>query len=467
MSLRLRVVVFIVGLAVMAVELTAVRLLAPHFGTSLFVWTNVIAVVLVALAAGYGLGGRWADRLPVEDVPTALYRCVFGAGLWIVLLPAAIDPLTAAARFLQPGGSVVIPSLFVAAFLFGAPVFAAGLVTPLAARSAVRDAAHVGRPLGGLFVLSTLGSLAGTFLPVFATIPYAGVRATFWIVGGLMLVAGAAGGRRRFLVLALVLALIAWSEHQRTKNASVLWEGDSVYQHLRVFQNFDGSRFLQVNEGRGMQSYFRPDTVWTGYYWDTAAIPPRLQPGGRNYLFLGLGGGTAARIVHESFPDVSLDGVEIDPKMVEAGRRFFGLEAAPVAVSIADARVFLEATEKVYDYVMLDVYRDNRSIPAHLATREFFELVRNRLTPKGILLMNVSTAEKGRELLGLIRNTLASVFPKVYQLQGPAGAVLLFGFREEPSTVPSGMAPVIYDATGETATDDRSRAEILAAQAVQ
>ena len=121
----------------------------------------------------------------------------------------------------------------------------------------------------------------------------------------------------------------------------------------------------------------------------------------------------------------------------------------------------------LYAYIMLDVYRDNRSIPAHLATREFFELVRKRLTPQGVLLMNISTAEKGRELLGLIRNTLASVFPKVYQLQGSAGAVLLFGCREEFSTFVPGMVPVAYDAAGETATDDRSRAEILAARAAE
>lgn len=455
-------IVFVAGLAVMAVEMTATRLLAPYFGSSLYVWTNVVAVVLISLALGYGGGGRLADRTPPALLISKIRLALFAAGVWTLLVPVFLRPAVALAALGVSGGSVVWPSLAASFLLFAAPLACAALITPLASRAMVTDAAHVGRPVGDVFLVSTLGSLIGTFLPVLVTIPRLGTRGTFFLFGSLLAAVGAWGGRKRWMLLLALAGLLAWREHREAKPANVLWEGDSVYQHLKVVRYFDGSLALEVNEGRGMQSYYRSTSAWTGYYWDYAALLPAINADGRDYLFLGVGGGTSARLVHSLFPDVRLEGVEIDPQIAELGRLYFGLADVPMEVSIGDARVFLEKSSKSYDFLMVDVYRDNRAIPPHLATREFFDAVRRRLSPRGALIMNVSTPRGGERLLSVIRNTLASSFRYVYEMRGPAGARLLFGFVERPTLLAGGMTPVVFDPSETVATDDRSPVEVLA-----
>jgi spermidine synthase len=252
-----------------------------------------------------------------------------------------------------------------------------------------------------------------------------------------------------------------------SKSPFVVWEGESVYQHLRVVRSFDGAMRLEVNEGGGMQSLYHPDRILTGYYWDSAAIPPALNPEGRDYLFVGLGGGTAARIVHHYFPEIRMDGVEVDARVTDLGRRYFGLGELPMMVGVMDGRLFLEASSKIYDFVMVDVYKDNRTIPPHLSSREFFELVRRRMSPRGILFMNVSVPTGRRELAQVLKNTLASVFPAVYEIRGPVGASLLFGFNERPGLLGLGMTPVVFDPSTTVATDDRSTVELLGARAAE
>lgn len=279
--------------------------------------------------------------------------------------------------------------------------------------------------------------------------------------------------KRGLMAMAAALGLIAAATaivRTGPKDPGLLWEGESAYQHLKVREDFEGTRVLEVNEGRGMQSVYHPRRFFTGYYWDFAAVPPAIfgdggdVADGKDYLFVGLGGATGARLVHHLFPHVRLEGVEIDPKVVDVGRRFFGMGNIPLSVTVADARVFLTRTRKMYDFLMVDVYRDNRAIPPHLATREFFDLARSRLTSRGILLMNVSVPPRAEALLEVIRNTLAAVFPFVYEVQGTAGSRLLFGFLEPPGLLAGGMTPVAFDSSKTVATDDRSPVELLGAR---
>lgn len=459
-------IAFVAGMAVMAVEMTATRLLAPFFGASLFVWTSVIATVLVALASGYEAGGRLADRTPRDLLFKTILRTIFGAGILIVLIPMALPTVVGAIRIWGHGSglwSVLIPSLLVAIVLFAGPIFLMGMVTPLCARAAVTDASHVGQPVGRLFFVSTLGSFLGTFLPVVATIPTVGSRGTFLIFGGLLAVLGLWGGRRRWLILLGILALVSFIEARRAKDPSVLWEKESVYQHVRVRKSFDGALMMEVNEGRGMQSYRKPGQELTGYYWDTALIPPVLYPQGRSYLFLGVGGGTAPRLVSRSFPDMKLTGVEIDPVMIEAGQRYFEMDQVPMATIISDARLYLAESSQTYDFMMVDVYRDNRSIPFHLATREFFQLARSRLTSGGILLMNVSCAAGGERIFETIAATVGSVFPFTGYLKVGSGACEILA-SQRPLL---GLFLPLPMEKGAMATDDRSNLEILSALSVR
>jgi spermidine synthase len=461
-------VVFVSGMAVMAVELTAVRLLAPFFGASLFVWTGVIGVVLGALSLGYWLGGRAAARRRGLQAVRTLGAMVFLSGLLTLLIPVLQGPVVSLAR--AAGASSLWPSLIASCLLFIPPMVPAGMVLPLATEILVEGGENAGRGVGVLFFVSTVGSLLGTFLPVLVTVPYLGARLTFVLFGASLLLSGALLRRALVWFAAGALAVggvLVLLPRIEAKSPFVVWEGESVYQHLRVLRSFDGATRLEVNEGGGMQSLYHPDRILTGYYWDAAAIPPALNPKGRDYLFVGLGGGTAARIVHHFFPDIRLDGVEVDARVTDLGRRYFGLGEIPVNVALSDGRMFLERSAKRYDFVMVDVYKDNRAIPPHLATREFFELARLRMSPEGILLMNVSAPPQHRELVQILQNTLAAVFPAVYEIRGPVGASLLFGFNEPPGLLGPGMMPVTFDPSTVVATDDRSTIELLGARAVE
>ena len=459
-------VVFISGMAVMAVELTAVRLLAPFFGASLFVWTGVIGVILGALSLGYWLGGRAAERRRGVGAVRTLGAMVFLSGLLTLLIPVLLVPVVSLAR--AADASIFLPSLIASCLLFVPPLVPIGMVLPLATEILVERGENAGRGVGSLFLVSTVGGLVGTFLPVLVTVPHLGTRITFVVFGAALLAAGALARRSLvwvwFAVGALAVGgILVALPRMEAKSPSVLWEGESVYQHLRVLRSYDGTMRLEVNEGRGMQSVYHPNSVLTGYYWDSAAILPSLNPAGRDYLFVGLGGGTAARIVNHYFPDVRMDGVEVDAAVADLGRRYFGLGEVPVNVAVADGRVFLEQSPKRYDFVMVDVYKDNRAIPPHLATREFFELARRKMSPKGILFMNVSAPKRAEALLEVIRNTLAAAFPVVYEIQGPVGARLLFGFLQTPGLLAGGMTPVAFDPSKTVATDDRSPVELLGA----
>lgn len=211
-----------------------------------------------------------------------------------------------------------------------------------------------------------------------------------------------------------------------------------------------------------MHSYFKPGQDLTGYYWDAALLPPVLNPGGRKYLFLGVGGGTAPGLVSRYFPDITLTGVEIDPVILEAGRLYFEMDRVPMKVVVADARLYLLNSGESYDFMMVDVYRDNRSIPFHLATREFFELVQDRLAPNGVLLMNVSCVEGGEPLFEAISATVASVFPYTGYLKVRGGACELFASRH-PLDLLGGPLPPLPASFQAIARDDRSRIEILSA----
>lgn len=461
-------IVFVSGMAVMAVELTAVRLIAPFFGASLFVWTGVIGVVLGALSLGYWLGGRAAARRRGVDAVRTLGAMVFLSGLLTLFIPLLLIPIVSLAR--AANASALLPSLIASSLLFVPPLVPAGMVLPLATEILVERGENAGRGVGLLFLVSTVGSLVGTFLPVLVTVPHLGTRLTFVLFGAALLAAGALArrGLAWFAIGAIAVgSVLAALPRIEVKSPSVLWEGESVYQHLRVLRSFDGATRLEINEGRGMQSLYQPNRILTGYYWDAAAILPALHPDGRDYLFVGLGGGTAARIVHHYFPDVRMDGVEVDRVVTDLGRKYFKLGALPINISVADGRMFLEKTPKRYDFVMVDVYKDNRAIPPHLATREFFEMARLRMSPKGVLFMNVSTPPKRRELAQVLKNTLAAVFPAVYEVQGRAGATLLFGFNAPPGLLAMGMTPVDFDPSVTVATDDRSPVELLGARAVE
>jgi spermidine synthase len=407
--------VFLAGVGTLATEICASRLLAPYYGSSTIVWANIIGLVLASLSLGYWLGGRIADRRPSARL---LGQLVLGAAVLVAVIPFVSRPiLDVAAKGLDElSAGAVIGSFFATLFLFAPPVVVLGMVAPFAIRLALDDVRSAGVVAGRLYALSTVGSLLGTFLPALLTIPLVGTQRTLLASAALLAAAAAVVLGRRWAVAAVAIgALVAIPPGVvKASEGRVLYEVESPYQFVQVVER-DGARRLFLNEGIAVHSIWRPNTVLTGGVWDAfLAVPALLDHPPRRAAILGNAGGTIARAFGRFWPDVEIDGVEIDPAVSEAGRRYLGMNDNPrLVVHDADARPFLRRTDKQYDLIYVDAYHQPY-VPFYLATREFFRLVRDRLATGGIVALNVATVPDDRSLEENLAATLATELPSVY-----------------------------------------------------
>lgn len=425
----LNLLVLVGGFASLGLELSAARLLDPWFGNSILVWAALIGLVLACLSLGYWLGGRVADRRPEAG---RLYAMALAAGLLIALIPAASQPaLRRAALSSLTLDNVSLGVLLAAGaailLLFGLPTVLLGTITPFALRLAVGDVAGSGRVAGRLYALSTVGSLLGTFLPVLVLIPTIGTRLTFVLLAsvvgmtalvGLWLerspLAGAA-----LLALPTLLGIAASASSGVIKpEAGLVLEGESLYNYYQVIEQ-GPERWLKLNEGVGIHSVYHPQSPLSEGIWDYFLAAPLFSRGpvqvDRVYL-LGLAGGTAAQLFSDSYGPMPIDGVELDPDIIAAGRRYFNLDAYPNIHAIAaDGRAWLwgQGGRTPYSVIAIDAYRPPY-IPFHLTTVEFFQIVSDNLAEDGVVAINAARSRDDYALVGALAATLAQVFPSVY-----------------------------------------------------
>jgi spermidine synthase len=414
---RLTALVFVAGIGSLATEIAASRLLAPYFGNSTVVWANVIGLVLASLSLGYWLGGRIADRRPEARL---LGLLVAAAAVLVAVTPFVAKPfLDLTIEGLdEVSTGAAIGSFFGVLILFAPPVILLGMVAPFAIRLGLDTVESVGTVAGRLYAVSTVGSLLGTFLSALVLIPLIGTQRTLLASAALLAFAGATLLGPRWLVLAVALAaLLAVPPGAVKAREGVVHEDESLYQFVQVTER-DGTRRLYLDEGVAVHSIWRAEDVLTGGVWDTfLALPPLLGRPLERVAILGNAGGTTARAMGVYYPDAEIDGVELDPAVTEAGRRFLGLEDNPrLHVHTADARPFLRRSEGGYDLIVVDAYRPPY-VPFYLATREFFELVRERLAPGGIVALNVASVPGDTRLARAIATTLADEVPAVWTWQ--------------------------------------------------
>jgi spermidine synthase len=407
----------VVGAASLGAEIAAARLLAPWFGASTIVWANTIATVLVALSGGYWVGGRLADRDPTFAglcrlvlVAAALMAAVpFVAGPFLRVSVDALDSIEAGA---------FVGSLLAVLVLIAAPVLVLGCVAPYAVRLSVGTLEEAGRVSGRLYAISTMGSLGGVFLSALVLIPFAGTRRTFLFFALALGLVALLGLRRRAAILApaLVAVLIALPTPavKATAEGRVIWEAETDYQYARVVQRDDGERQLELNEGLAVHSVYTPGQWLTDNYWDEPLVLPfaaRATPP-RSIAILGSAAGTVARAYGHFFGATRIDAVEIDPKLTEVGRKLFDLRAPDLHTHAADARPWLRATDRRFDVIYVDAYRQPY-IPFYLATKEFFRLAKQRLNPGGTVIVNVGHPEGSQRLEQVLTATMRSVFGHV------------------------------------------------------
>jgi spermidine synthase len=426
------VVVFVVGAASLGTEIAVARLIAPFYGASNLVWANTIAVVLVALALGYWLGGRLADRWKTMG---GLALLITVAAVLLGAVPFAAEPFLrlSGRAFSSLSIGIFAGSLASLLVLVALPLLLVGAVTPWALRLKLADLGDTGRTSGRLSAIGTAGALVGTFAASLVLVPYLGTRQTFLVFALSLALVAAPGLPRRALLVSIVLVGALLAPQGLIKPAAagerVLYETETRYQYAQVVQTGDGTRYLELNEGQAEHSVYRPDTVLTGGYWDSLLTLPfaALGHAPRSLAVLGNGAGTVDRAYARYFPTTSIDAVEIDPALTQIGMRWFGLQRRPqLQLVTADARPFLRTTDHRYDTIVVDAYRQPY-IPFYLATTEFFALVRQRLLPGGVVIVNVGQPSGQHALEKVLAATMHTAFPTVRRDQVSDSNTMLLG----------------------------------------
>jgi predicted membrane-bound spermidine synthase len=471
---------FITGATVMAAEMAASRLVAPYFGSSTPVWATLISVVLGGMALGAHLGGRVADRL---GRPEPLLAALCAVAAHLALLPFL-------ARLLLPGATTAVLSghplmalgrvgLFTLAML--PPLLVLGAVGPYLLRLGLGQLAAAGSRAGSLSAASTTGSIAGTLLAAFAALPLLGTARAMALFALVLGTTASLGLRWRWRLaafavpaVALLLGPLALPRHPRAREAS-----ESPYAYVQALEHPSGARELVFDEGFAVQSLWYPgqpvrQEVFAHYLLAPAMAtqPPRAP----RVLLLGLGAGTSARGLLETYPGARVVGVELDPEVVRLARAHFALPAE-VEVHVGDARAFLARDTRRYDAIIVDAFRFPY-VPFHLTTREFMEEVATHLEPGGVACFNVGRYREERAVVDAVAATMAAVFPEVRaaDARNRSNTLLYAGapglaerLSERTGTLPRHLQPLALRVKGELRpvlggeplTDDHAPVELL------
>lgn len=423
--------VFISGMTSLAAEFGASRLLGNVFGTSNPVWAAIIGLILIYLTAGYFLGGRWADRSPH---PKTMYSILAWAAFTLGVVPYIAGPvLRTAANAVDNLQIGIIAGAFVGVLvLFTIPVTLMGMISPFAIRLSLSDAGQAGNTAGTIYGISTIGSFIGTFLPTLLLIPTIGTTRTFLVFSlALLLVAlvglGLSGGRRAVLPALLMLAVLVLLAFFGAgggikKSTGQIFETESAYNYIQVLE-IKGTYYLRLNDGQGVHSEYDPDTLEYGGPWQQFLVAPFFYPGRQpaditRIAIVGLAAGTTARQAAAVYPNVTIDGFEIDPKIVQVGRDYFDMNLPNLNVIVGDGRWGLEQSPHKYDLICVDAYRPPY-IPPHLTTREFFQIAADHLNQNGALAINVGRAPGDRRLIDGLATTIGTMFSSIYVMDIP------------------------------------------------
>lgn len=420
-------------MSTLAIEFTTSRMLQAVYGTSNIVWANVIGLVLFFLTLGYFLGGWLADRHPS---PRLFYWLVSLAGftsVFFLLLTAALLKTAASALAAVNVGAILSSFLGVLFALF-VPITLLGCISPFAIRLGVRNVNEAGRISGRIYAVSTWGSLLGTYIPVLVVIPLAGSRLAALLFGSLLLLVGLGGliqtGRRAalsalLLPLLLIPVAFAWAGGSVKDYPGQIYETESAYNYIQVIRR-DGCNYLLLNEGQAYHSYYCDgDRVPRISVWSIMLAAPYFRPSAaaeeapvQHMAVVGLAAGTIPRQFTRVFGPVPIDGIELDPAVVEVGRRYFSLEEPNINVIVGDGRYQLNRLPGRYDVITIDAYKVPY-IPWHLTTQQFFQETRARLTPDGVVAVNVGRAPGDRRLVNAMAATMLTVFPSVHAIDVP------------------------------------------------
>lgn len=405
------------GALVMVIEVLGSRVIGPFYGVSLFVWTSLITVTLVALAAGYVSGGMFSDR---HADPAWLYSIILLAGLAVLVIPAAKLPVLKMCQPLGLRGGAFASSLV----LFGPSLFLLGCVSPYIVKIAAREMKNIGRTVGMLSAVSTFGSFLGTVSTGFILIAWFGVSLIFQVIGTLLVCLAVfyfVIFQRRFLFLALMVlpAILSAKAAPASKllpdgtTVTRIYEKESFYGSIKVIDHSGPTGTVRsmlidgLTQGRMDISDSMPVS---SYIYFMQFIPYALNPEGKRCLVVGLGAGLVPMWYEQQ--GITTDVIEIDPHVLNAARTYFGFKVSG-DVFLDDARYHLNNSTRKYDYVVLDVFNGDTT-PGHVLSLEALEVIRKRMNDRGVLAVNlIGSLKRENFMTASIVETLKKVFPNI------------------------------------------------------
>ncbi len=438
-TLIIYAVAFVVGAIVMGFEMLGSRYLNPYFGSGIYTWAALISTVLAALCIGYFLGGWLADRRPSAAV---LGITVLIGSVYLLFLPLFSEPVLES--LLTSFDDIRTGSLASSFAIMFFPVTFLGMYSPFAIRLLLRTTHGSGTVSGMVYGISTFGSIVGTLGTTFWLIPLIGTRAITISLGAAGVLAGlflivAARGRRTAasaLIAALVIAALApLPSHaedllDEAARAALLARRDGRIAHVEteyndIFVTKQGHILSMSFSLKGwdvtqsMTNLRDPDDLplKIAQTMTTAIVYPE-EP--KKFLMIGLGGGTISTYLGRYLPETAIDTVEIDPGVTAAAKKYFGIkESARIRYLEGDGRVFLNRSKQSYDLIVVDAFHGGY-IPFHLLTREFYDLVKQRLTPGSAAIFNI---HEGTLLHLSAIVTMRAMFPTVHLYPSGEGEV--------------------------------------------
>lgn len=460
--------VFTTGATILIIEILGTRIIAPFYGSTIFVWSSLITVTLAALAAGYWIGGWFADRKP--QFPW-LFRIILTASLFLFpVIPLTRPILLFTDRFGMRAGPLLATTL-----LFTIPLFLLGTATPFAVRLLGSSTKKAGVTSGKVFAIGTIGSIVGSLLAGFVLIQYFSISLIFLLLATWLALIAIAGlvfsnsFKLKEVALFILLAYLSFLAGTYTQNPSpsanlqIKLRSSSFYGDLKVVE-FGQVRCLLINGAPQTCIDLEKDETTFQYIAETKRII-ETRPEDKHILLLGLGGGS---LLSSFSPRKKIDIIEIDPKVVSLAHGFFGLkEQENLNIIIQDARSFLRQTDKKYDFVFVDVY-SGEAVPAHLLTSEFFQELKQKTTGNGLVVFNIiGHVEPEDSYVASFTHTLKHVFPRVIVTSPGQGLQNLIihasaNLDYRPSLSGEFKSASISSLNGVALTDDKNAIELLA-----
>jgi spermidine synthase len=421
---RLEIIVFITGAVVMALELVGSRIVAPYIGTSIYVWTSLIGVILASLSLGYYWGGRLADKKP--DYRTFSLLILSSAILTGIIGIVKNPVLDGVSRFFP---DIRISAVVSATVLFAPASVLLGTISPYAIRLRMETLERSGATVGRLYAISTVGSIIGTFAAGFFLISFLGSRNILIVLSltlfAVYFIACAGKTSRAAKTKAFFIAVLFTAVHffQGQVSGGTTIDLDTKYSRILIEEvAASGSgkkvRFIRVDRiwAQGAVIIGEPDELffsYSGFY----RLADHFYPGNKNALLIGGGTYMLARDYIKRNPGNRMDVVEIDPDFTELSKKYFYLKDDPRITSIhEDGRTFLKRAQGRYDIMFIDVFKSSASPPFQMTTVEAIKSASDMLNENGVLMTNIYSAVQGDKgkFFRAAYATIKSVFPLVY-----------------------------------------------------